>query len=111
MFVAGAVFHQLRDGSTEADYPDCDVALLDLCAGEGEALLAELKDSTNLMSRNLGRADQLVRSFRQLSARQLSDEYVDCDLVDVIQDCLAGMEPETRKRNLTVTTNWLPPSG
>jgi signal transduction histidine kinase len=77
--------------------------------GPGPALdeiLSELKVSTELMSRNLERANQLVRTFKQLSSRQLSDEFMECELSSVVRDCIATLEAELKNRSIVVATQW-----
>jgi signal transduction histidine kinase len=70
------------------------------------ALLGELKASTDLIGRNLARANELVRSFKQLSARQLSDEYMESDLISIVEDCFAALALETDRRNIKVNMKW-----
>lgn len=75
---------------------------------ELDELVADLKESTKLLSNNLERASRLVRSFKQLSASQLSDERTSCDVAAVLTDCLEAMKLETSRRDITVATNWKP---
>lgn len=65
-------------------------------------LLADIREASELLGKNLERASKLVRSFKQLSANQLSDDRATLDLVAVVNDCLDTMRPETRKRQLEV---------
>jgi signal transduction histidine kinase/DNA-binding response OmpR family regulator len=73
-----------------------------------DALVADLRESTGLLGKNLDRATRLVRSFKQLSASQLSDERVLTDLGSVVSDCLDAMRVETKKRGLQVAVGWGP---
>lgn len=73
---------------------------------ELDELVADLSESTKLLSNNLERASRLVRSFKQLSASQLSDERTSCDMAAVINDCLEAMKIETARRNIAVVTSW-----
>lgn len=75
-----------------------------------EELLADLDESTGLMTKNLERASRLVKSFTQLSASQLSDHHTSCDLAIIVDDWLAATEPETSRHNVTVRTRWAPGS-
>jgi signal transduction histidine kinase/CheY-like chemotaxis protein len=75
---------------------------------ELDELVSDLKESTKLLSNNLERASRLVRSFKQLSANQLSDERTSCDVAAVINDCVEAMKIETSRRNITIDTNWGP---
>jgi signal transduction histidine kinase/DNA-binding response OmpR family regulator len=71
-----------------------------------DALVADLKESTGLLSKNLDRAAQLVRSFKQLSASQLSDDRTNADIAAVVRDCVEAMSVETKKRQIVVKMNW-----
>src|SRR5262249_7731774 len=70
-------------------------------------LLADLQESSALLTKNLERTSRLVRSFKQLSASQLSDERMTTDVGVIVRDCTETMTVETRKRNLKIRTNWL----
>jgi signal transduction histidine kinase len=65
-----------------------------------DGIIADLKEASGLLSKNLDRASRLVRSFKQLSASQLSDERTTTDLGSVVRDCLEAMSVETKKRNI-----------
>jgi len=73
---------------------------------ELDELLSDLRESTKLMTNNLDRASRLVRSFKQLSANQLSDERTTCDVGGVITDCLEAMKIEVKRRSIQVRTSW-----
>lgn len=75
---------------------------------ELDELVADLKESTRLLSNNLERASRLIRSFKQLSAGQLSDERTSCDMAAVINDCVEAMKIETSRRDISIHTNWGP---
>lgn len=77
-------------------------------AAKTEAM-SDLSSSCDLLLKNLARAHELVRSFKQLSASQLSDQRTECDVVGIVKDCLSAMTPETRKRKLKVNVH--PPAG
>jgi signal transduction histidine kinase len=73
---------------------------------ELDDIIKDLKEATNLLSKNLDRASRLVRSFKQLSASQLSDERAPSDVALVVADCIETMSLETRKRNIKFNTGW-----
>ncbi|HVH42312.1 MAG TPA: hybrid sensor histidine kinase/response regulator [Labilithrix sp.] len=73
-----------------------------------DELVADLRESTKLLSNNLERASRLVRSFKELSASQLSDERSTCDMAAVINDCLEAMKIETSRRDISIATSWGP---
>ena len=73
---------------------------------ELDALVADLNESTQLLGKNLERASRLIRSFKQLSASQLSDERTAIDLGDVVRDCVDAMRVETKRRNMTIRLVW-----
>jgi signal transduction histidine kinase len=77
-------------------------------AAERDELVSDLRESTRLLSNNLERASRLVRSFKQLSASQLSDERISCDMAAVINDCLEAMKIETSRRDIAISTSWKP---
>jgi signal transduction histidine kinase len=73
---------------------------------ERDALMRELTESAQLLGRNLERASRLVRSFKQLSSRQLRDEYVECDIGEIVNESLLTLAPELERRHVTVNRMW-----
>jgi signal transduction histidine kinase/ActR/RegA family two-component response regulator len=71
-----------------------------------EDLVKDLTESSELLSKNLDRASRLVRSFKQLSSSQLSDERCSVDIGAVMTDCIEAMRVETKKRKVNVKPNW-----
>jgi signal transduction histidine kinase/DNA-binding response OmpR family regulator len=71
-----------------------------------DEILGDLKESTELLTKNLERASKLVRNFKQLSASQLCDERASLDLTSIILDCVGAMSVETKKRKVTVRSEW-----
>jgi signal transduction histidine kinase/CheY-like chemotaxis protein len=71
-----------------------------------DALVGDLKESTGLLAKNLDRASQLIRSFKQLSVSQLTDDRTNADIAAVVRDCVDAMSVETKKRQLTIKTHW-----
>jgi signal transduction histidine kinase len=55
-------------------------------------LLADVKDTTGLLSRNVKRVNQLIVSFKQLSVTQVNDERVTADLVEVVTECAKAVD-------------------
>lgn len=70
---------------------------------EIEEIRGDLEDSCQLLERNLDRAQKLIKSFKQLSSSQLSDEQINIDLTELISDCLETMRPDLKKRGLVST--------
>lgn len=73
-------------------------------AGDDEEraeLVADVRESCELLRRNLERANHLIKGFKELSTSQLSDERSDVDLPATIRSCFESMGPELRKRGIT----------
>ncbi|MEZ0313684.1 MAG: ATP-binding protein [Myxococcota bacterium] len=68
----------------------------------GPEIARDLEESCALLTKNLARAQTLIRSFKQLSASQLSDQRGEFDLVEVVRDCVESMTPELKKHSLKV---------
>ena len=66
-----------------------------------EEMQDDLADSFQLLERNLDRAQKLIKSFKQLSSSQLSDEQIHADMGTVIADCIETMRPDLKKQNIT----------
>ena len=66
-------------------------------------MIKDLNESCNLLTKNLARAQTLIRSFKQLSAGQLSDQKGEYDLVEVVTDCVETMTPEAKRHSVTIT--------
>ncbi len=67
-----------------------------------QEIMSDLTDSCDLLGKNLQRAQGLVKSFKQLSTSQLSDVRTQCNLYDVVADCVRTMSPQLRKQNVEV---------
>ncbi|MFC1708007.1 sensor histidine kinase, partial [Planctomycetota bacterium] len=87
-----------------------DVADVDLPEDEREEVVADMAQSCSLLEKNLERAHRLISSFKQLSASQMSDSRFECDLSNVVTDCVQSMYPALKKKNVTVTVEPLPDS-
>lgn len=64
---------------------------------EKAELEADLSESCHLLERNLDRAQTLIKSFKQLSSSQLSDEQIEINIPDLVNDCLQTMKPDLKK--------------
>jgi signal transduction histidine kinase len=69
-------------------------------------LLTDLKASTGLVSKNLERASDLVRTFKKLSYGEAYDERCDCDLADIGQQVVELTQAEARAHEVTVKLGW-----
>ncbi len=76
--------------------------LSDKAAGGGADIVDDLKLSCDLLTKNIQRAQTLIRSFKQLSASQLSDHRGDYDLVSILRDCTEALSPELKKHKVEV---------
>src|SRR6185369_16586276 len=87
------------------------LAQLPAGSAEGPEMVRDLDESCGLLTKNLARAQTLIRSFKQLSASQLSDQKGEYDLVEVITDCVESMTPEVKKHSvaIAVTTSGARP--
>jgi signal transduction histidine kinase len=65
-------------------------------------VIDDLANSCELLTKNLHRAQGLVKSFKQLSSSQLSDVRTECNLIEVITDCVRTMSPQLRKQHVEV---------
>jgi signal transduction histidine kinase/CheY-like chemotaxis protein len=77
----------------------------DVLPREQQSTIEDLEEACTLLERNIKRADNLVRSFRQLSASQLADKRATTNLLEVVADCVASLSPELHKQELEVKTH------
>lgn len=68
---------------------------------ESQEMADDLEDSCQLLERNLDRAQTLIKSFKQLSSSQLSDEKINIELGELASDCLETMRPDLKKHGIT----------
>ena len=68
---------------------------------ESQEMADDLEDSCQLLERNLDRAQTLIKSFKQLSSSQLSDEKISIELGELASDCLETMRPDLKKHGIT----------
>jgi signal transduction histidine kinase/CheY-like chemotaxis protein len=69
---------------------------------EAEGLSADLAEACALLSKNIVRAHNLIKSFKQLSVGQLSDQRLRVDVTSVVRDCVDSMSPEFRAKKIEV---------
>jgi len=74
-------------------------------APEVAELIKDIEESCKLMTKNLARTQTLIKSFKQLSASQLSDQRGEYDIVEVVKDCVESSRPETKKHQVAVTVH------
>lgn len=59
--------------------------------------LDTLREGTALMQRNLGRAEDLLKNFRQVAADQASEQRRSFDLATVVTEILATLKPSLKR--------------
>jgi len=69
---------------------------------EAEGLAADLDESCALLAKNIIRAHNLIKSFKQLSVGQLSDQRQRVDVTSVVRDCIDSMSPELRAKKIEI---------
>ena len=78
--------------------------------------LDDVQTAANLIQRNIARADELIRSFRQLSVRQLVDQREEVDFMVCIQDAVKLYSPKAKRVGMQINvknemdpklTRWL----
>ena len=74
-------------------------------SADGPVLAKDIEESCALMTRNLARTQTLIKSFKQLSASQLSDQRGKHDIVEVVRDCVESTIPETKKHHIAITVH------
>jgi signal transduction histidine kinase len=73
-----------------------------------DELLADLRASTGLVSKNLERASQLVQTFKQLSTHELADERLPCDLRAIVDECVGDLKADLARRGINVRLTFKP---
>lgn len=71
---------------------------------EFENLLAANQMSTEIVVSNLQRAGELIRSFKRVAVDQTSENLLEFDLVEYIQDVVLSLGP--RHKHMKLTFNW-----
>ena len=72
---------------------------------ELKEIRGDMEESCALMEKNILRAHNLIKSFKQLSSGQMADDKQEVDLTAVVEDCILTMRPETKKRKMEVTVH------
>ena len=68
-----------------------------------EAFLAELKESTDIVQRNLRRAAELISSFKQVAVDQSSYQRRTFDLAEVVHELRVTLSPTLRKAQVALS--------
>lgn len=85
-----------------------------LSAGQGlrrsvlDALLVDTRRGLDILQRNVGRAAELVRDFKQVAVDQTSDARRDFDLAQVVTDVLVMVEPRYKNTPYQIVTDLAP---
>ena len=69
---------------------------------EADDLVVDLDEACGLLSKNIVRAHNLIKSFKQLSVGQLSDQRMQVDVTSVVRDCVDSLSPEFRAKKIEV---------
>ncbi|MBF0556153.1 MAG: response regulator [Nitrospirae bacterium] len=69
---------------------------------ERQDIVKDFTHSCSLLERNIVRAQELIKSFKQLSSTQLTDQYDDFDIGIIVKDCIETMSPELNKKQIKV---------
>ena len=67
-----------------------------------EGFLADLQTSSELLSQNLQRASELIKSFKQVSVDQTSDQERLFPLHAYIQDIIKSLHPQLKRKDLNI---------
>lgn len=74
----------------------------DLPKEERDELMQDFQDSHTLVEKNLARIMELVGRFKQLSSVQLSDERMECNLMELVTDCVQAFEHGSERKDLQI---------
>jgi signal transduction histidine kinase len=69
-------------------------------------LLGDLRQSAGLVSKNLERTNEVVRTFKQLSAREIVDDRQECDLAEIVTDCVDTVRKSIKQQDISIATHW-----
>jgi len=102
--VAHEINTPLGIGVTAASFLDAEVKRLQKCMQDNslsksdlESFSRNLGDSSQLILRNLNRADKLVKSFKQVAVDQSSEETRVINLHNYIEEVLVSLQPAIKK--------------
>jgi signal transduction histidine kinase len=73
-----------------------------------DAYLGVARESSELIFRNLRRADHLVKSFKQVAVDQSTEERRAIDLAEYLDEILTSLQPRLRKTGHTVQIHCPP---
>lgn len=65
----------------------------------------QASEAAELVLRNLARADQLIKSFKQVAIDQTDDQLRDIDLDQYIGEILMALRPALKRRDLELSVN------
>merc|ERR1712146_626170 len=65
--------------------------------------LEDLEESISLTVRNVDRAANLVQNFKKLSVNQLTDDLRECNIKDIVVECLEVMKGELKRAQVATT--------
>jgi len=72
---------------------------------ELEELRGDLREAMELLNRNLDRAQQLIKSFKHLSASQLSDDRAKVKIDQIVIDCVIVMRSDLDRAHVETEMN------
>lgn len=67
--------------------------------------LEDAQQAARLIQRNIGRADDLIRSFKNLSVRQLVDKREEVDLLSCVKELIELYRPKARRAAIEIVLN------
>lgn len=67
--------------------------------------LDDLREGTQLMTRNLRRASELLLNFKQVAADQASEQRREFDLAEVIHEVIASLQPSLKRHAHKIVVN------
>lgn len=70
--------------------------------------LEQIEVSTDIILRNLYRADELIRSFKEVAIDQVSDEKRNFDLNEYIHEIVLSVGPQLKKKNIDISVSCPP---
>ena len=76
--------------------------------GALEKFLARASESANLIVNNAQRASELIKSFKQISADQVSEAYRTITLSEYLESILASLGPRLKKARIAVEIDCSP---
>jgi signal transduction histidine kinase len=73
-----------------------------------DALLVDTRRGLDILQRNVGRAAELVRDFKQVAVDQTSDARREFDLAHMVNDVLVMVEPRYKNTPYQIVTDLAP---